>query len=121
MKRRIQKPLHEVFNDGFLHYGKTTTQRDQSRRRTGETFLSEGKLAFKLMNAREEDYQMAGALGHSLDLKMKTHFPPGLRQMKKSGLKIKVNTILYDVIQVDWDASKKYLYFYLQEVGDMGE
>ncbi|WP_277988130.1 hypothetical protein [Halobacillus kuroshimensis] len=41
--------------------------------------------------------------------------------MKKSGLKIKVNTILYDVIQVDWDASKKYLYFYLQEVGDIDE
>ncbi|SEB15763.1 hypothetical protein SAMN05421743_12140 [Thalassobacillus cyri] len=121
MKRRIQKPLHEVFNDGFLNYGKLTTQRNQARKRIGEVFAAEGKLAFKLMNAREEDYQMAGSMNASLDMKVKTPFPPGFQNVKKSSLKCKVNSILYDVITVDWDSSKRYLYFFLQEVGDLNE
>jgi hypothetical protein len=121
MKRKIQKPVHEVFNDGFLQYGKTTSQRNSARKKTGETFNAEGKLAFSLLSAREEDYQMAGSMNARLDMKVKTRFPPSFKQIKKSSLKCKIETILYDVIDVDWDSGRRYLYFYLQEVGDIGE
>ncbi|WP_229683040.1 phage head-tail adapter protein [Virgibacillus oceani] len=121
MKRKIQKPVHEVFNDGFLIYGRTKTKRDSSGKRIGEKFNAEGKLAYKLMSARAEDHDMAGSIGASLDKKVKTRFPPGFRKVKMTSLKARMDTFEYDVINVDWDSGKRYLYFYLQEVGEISE
>lgn len=120
MKRQIQKPLHEVFNDGFLVYGKESTQRDKGKK-IGESFAPEGKLAFKLMSAREEDYQLAMAMSATLDLKVKTMRPPSFQTLSKANLKCIIDGIKYDVIQMDGDAGKRYLYFYLQNVGVVNE
>lgn len=117
MKRKIQKPLHEVFNDGFLEYGHNQTLRNATNKRIGEKFTDEGRLAFHLLSAREEDYQMAGSMGASLDMKVKTRFPPFFKNIRKSSLKVKIEKLMYDVIAVDQDNDKRYLYFYLQEVG----
>ncbi|WP_088036850.1 phage head-tail adapter protein [Evansella clarkii] len=116
MKRRIQKPIHEVFNDGFLEYGLNEVQRNERGKRIGEKFSYIGTLAFKLMDAREEDYQLAHAMGATLDLKLKTHFPPSFRTKAKSRLACKIEGSNFDVIKVDWDSGRRYLYFYLQEV-----
>ncbi|WP_346207617.1 phage head closure protein [Caldifermentibacillus hisashii] len=110
------KPLHETFNDGFLLYGYDTTKRENGKR-VGEEFTQEGKLAFKLMSARDQDYQLVGALNATLDLKVKTLFPPRFRSIKKTKMKCVIDDVKYDVINVDWDSDKRYLYFYLQEVG----
>ncbi|UFU00366.1 head-tail adaptor protein [Radiobacillus kanasensis] len=119
MQRRIQKPVHEVFNDGFLEYGKVTVQRNDARKKIGDAFVPEGKLAYQLMNAREEDIQLAGAMNSRLDMKVKTRFPPSFKtNRKKSSMSCKVHEIIYDVIDVDWDKSRSYLFFYLQEVGE---
>jgi hypothetical protein len=116
MQRQIQKPEHEVFNDGFLTYGHDTTKRIGGKR-VGEDFTAEGKLAYKELSARGEDHQMAGMMNASLDLKVKTMYPPPFRNITKTNLKCLIDNRKFDVIDVDWDAEKRYLYFYLQEVG----
>jgi SPP1 family predicted phage head-tail adaptor len=115
------KPYRETFNDGFLQYGHKETQRSETGKRIGESFTAEGKLAFKEMSCRDSDYQMAGLMGASLDLKVKTLYPPSFRGINKSKLKVIVSSVEYDVIKVDSDSGKNYLFFYLQEVGGRGE
>jgi hypothetical protein len=115
------KPYRETFNDGFLQYGYKQTQRSPTGKRIGEILIPEGKLAFNEMSCRDSDYQMAGILGVSLDLKVKTLYPPSLRNVKKNKFKVAINALEYDVIKVDSDREKNYLYFYLQEVGVANE
>jgi hypothetical protein len=125
MKRRIQRPVHEIFNDGYLSYGFRSIERSSQGKRIGETFLQKGKLAFKLMSARDQDYQLVGTMGSSLDLKVKTMLPPTIptlfsesyTDLRKSNITVRIGSIEYDVITVDFDNSRRYLFFYLQEVG----
>ncbi|MGQ4666525.1 head-tail adaptor protein [Metabacillus halosaccharovorans] len=120
MLQQQQKPVHETFNDGFLIYGRETTQRSETGKRTGKTFSAEGKLAYKEMSCRDSDYQMAGYMDASLDIKVKTLYPPSFQNISKSKLKVRIGNIEFDVIKVDPDG-KRYLYFYLQEVGAVNE
>jgi len=113
------KPYRETLNDGFLSYGHKQTQRSTTGKRIGEVFTEEGKLAFKEMSCRDQDYQMVGIMGASLDRKVKTLYPPSFRSINKNKLKVVINNIEYDVITVDSD--RVYLYFYLQEVGAINE
>jgi hypothetical protein len=115
------KPYRETFNDGFLLYGQKQTQRSSTGKRIGDIFIPEGKLAFKEMSCRDSDYQSAGILGKSLDLKIKTLYPPSFRNVNKTKFKVVINSVEYDVIKVDSDIEKIYLYFYLQEVGGISE
>jgi hypothetical protein len=121
LKRRIQQPVHEVFRDGFLQYGYDTPKRNERGKRVGEDFVPSGKLAFKELTARDQDYEMAGASSSSLDLKLKTYRPPSFRNVTKSNMKCVIDGIKYDVIKVDGDNQKRYLYFYLQKVGVLNE
>ncbi|KMM38600.1 hypothetical protein [Guptibacillus hwajinpoensis] len=131
MKRQIQRPVHETFNDGFLYYGFQSVQRSSEGKRIGETYQQKGKLAFRLMSARDQDFQLAGTMSSRLDLKVKTKLPPSAQEsstipssffesyknLRKSNIKIRIGTMEYDVITVDFDTSRRYLFFYLQEVG----
>lgn len=121
MKRLITKPIHEVFNDGYLEYGHKQTQRSSTGKRIGELFTTKGQLAFKEMSCRDSDFQLVGLMGASLNLKVKTLYPPSFRQINKSKLKVVIAGVEYDVVNVDSDAGKNYLFFYLQEVGVIGE
>lgn len=113
----MKQHYREVFNDGFLEYGYKKTQRSESGKKTGEAFTSNGKLAYKEMTARDSDYQLAGAMGSKLDLKVKTMFPPSFRSIVKSKLKVVIRGKEFDVIKVDHDTQTLFLYFLLQEVG----
>ncbi|WP_078430480.1 head-tail adaptor protein [Alkalihalobacterium alkalinitrilicum] len=113
------KAYRETFNDGFLDYGHKQTQRSSTGKRIGDTFSSEGKLAYRLLSCRDSDYEMAGAMGGSLDMKVKTRFPPSFRKTDRNKLKCVLNNVEFDVLKVDSD--KSYLYFYLQEVGAVNE
>ncbi len=111
----------ETFNDGFLEYGHKQTQRSSTGKRIGDSFSPEGKLAFKEMSCRDSDYQLAGLMGASLDLKVKVPYPPSFRKIKKSKLKVVISEVEYDVIKADSDSEKYFLFFYLQEVGEIDE
>ena len=111
----------ETLNDGFLTYGHKKTIRTADKTVIGSEFLPEGKLAYKEMSARDSDYQLADIKSAKLDMKVKTLYPPSFRKINKNKLKIILNNTEYDVINVDSDATKSYLFFYLQEVGVSNE
>lgn len=119
--RKTQGPIHKAFNDGFLRYGHDKVKRDESLKRTGFEFTEEGKLAFSEMSARDQDYQMAGINNASLDLKVETMRPPSFKNISLSKMKCVIEGIKYDVIKVDSDKDKRYLFFYLQKVGVLDE
>lgn len=112
-----QKSYRDTQNDGYLEYGIRKTERNERKARIVGEFESMGRLAFKEMSCRESDYLLAKALSASLDLKIRTFYPPNLKNFPKQKLKIILNSTEYDVIKVDDDREKRYLYFYLQEVG----
>lgn len=118
IKRRTQKPIHEVFNDGFLAYGYDKTIRE-SGKRVGSEFTKEGTLAVQELSARDKDYKMAGVMSSVLDLKLKTLKPPFWKNSKTTNMKVVYQNDKYDVIKADSD--RRYLYFYLQLVGESSE
>ncbi|WP_107838391.1 head-tail adaptor protein [Metasolibacillus meyeri] len=111
------KKIRDKLNDGFLQYGKKETERSERGKRIGEIFIPLGKLAFEEMTCRDEDYSFAHSMNSILSLKVRTLYPPNLRGISKNKLKVVVNEIEYDVIKVDKNKEKSYLYFLLQEVG----
>lgn len=116
----MNKRIRETFNDGFLQYGHRRTVRTNGKK-TGTEFISEGRLAFKELSAREQDYQMVDLSTSSLDLKLKTLYPPFFKSIRKNKLKVLIDKIEYDVLKVDPDYGKNFLFFYLQEVGEISE
>ncbi|MGE7091680.1 phage head closure protein [Lysinibacillus sp. NPDC048646] len=111
------KKIRDVLNDGFIQYGTKETERSPKGKRIGEKYVPMGRLAYQEMSCREADYEMAKVLSAVLDLKIRTHYPPQLQRFNKSKLKVIKDGTEYDVIKVDHDREKMYLYFYLQEVG----
>ncbi|MCU5403662.1 phage head-tail adapter protein [Bacillus cereus] len=117
----VLKSYRETLNDGFIQYGYKKTKRSEGGKNVGGVFHPEGKLAYKEMSARDSDYQMVGVLTTGLDLKVKTLYPPSFKKINKNKLKVEIDEVEYDVIKVDPDSTKKYLYFYLQRVVKTGE
>ncbi|KYG90014.1 phage head-tail adapter protein [[Bacillus] sp. KCTC 13219] len=111
------KKIRDVLNDGFIEYGTKETERSSRGKRIGEKFVPIGKLAYEEMSCREEDYHFAQSMSTILALKIRTLYPPKLRGKSKNKLKIILDGTEYDVIKVDSDKAKSYLYFLLQEVG----
>lgn len=108
--------IRETFNDGVLFYGRYMDLLSGKKKRIGKEFAEEGKLFFRELNCREQDYITAEAAGSVLDIKVKTPYPRHLKLLNKSNLIVKIHEQLYEVIKVDSD--KYYLYFYLMKVGD---
>lgn len=103
----------ETFNDGLLHYGEYTTIRSESRKMIGKTFVSKGSLFYRELSVRDSDYLQFGARGSTLDLKVKTPMPPGVK-IDKENLVVQINGDDYTIITTDRD--RNYLYFYLHKV-----
>lgn len=110
--------VHNALNDGFLTYGIDENIQSAKGKNIGERFNSMGRLAYQELSCRDEDYVMAQNINSSvLNLKVRTLCPPSLMKVSKSNLKVIIDNIKYDVIKVDSDREKRYLFFYLQEVG----
>lgn len=108
----------ETFNDGVLFYGSYKTIRSESRKTIGKQFVQQGKLFYRELSVRDSDYLKFGAMGSTIDIKVKTPMPPSLRSIDKSVLIVKINDDEYNIINTDRD--RHYLYFYLHKV-DKGE
>jgi hypothetical protein len=113
----VMKQYRETFNDGYLQYGYTETARSERGKRIGSSFSAKGNLAFKEMSCRNEDYELASSMNANLDRKVKTMFPPSFREISKNLLKVVIDEVEYDVIEVDSDQGRRYLFFRLQKVG----
>lgn len=111
------KKIRDTLNDGFLKYGTKKTTRSERGKNIGGQFTEVGNLAYQEMSCRDSDYELAKVMTKVLDLKVKTLYPPSLLKEDKSKFIILIDDIEYDVIKVDADREKRYLYFYLQRVG----
>ena len=110
---------NDALNDGFLVYGMDENIQSAKGKSIGERFQRIGHLAYQELSCRDEDYVMAQNINSSvLNLKVRTLFPPNLRKVSKSNLKVVIDNIKYDVIKTDTDKDKRYLFFYIQEVGN---
>ncbi|KHD85680.1 hypothetical protein NG54_07915 [Heyndrickxia ginsengihumi] len=115
--------VRETFNDGLLQYGTYKTKRSESRKVIGKEFVPQGSLFYRELSVRDSDYLQFGAMGSTLDLKLKTPMPPSLRKIDKENLFVQIDGDDYIIINTDRDSN--YLYFYLHKVdkkeGDSGE
>lgn len=114
----MNKRVRKIFNDGFLEFGSRKTIRTAGKK-TGTEFISEGRLAFNELSVREQDYQLADLATSRIDLKVETLFPPFFKKIRKTKMKVLIDGVEFDVIKVDADYDKNFLYFYLQEVGEV--
>lgn len=114
----VQRFHNEVFNDGYLTYGYMETERDDNESIIDEVFTEMGSLAYKHMSARESDYQLTDTMGSRLDMKVKTRFPPSFRKVNKNKLTVMIEGDEYNVTHVDPDNVNRFLYFYLEKVGN---
>lgn len=109
-----QERVRETFNDGVLKYGTYKTIRSESRKVIGQEFVSQGTLFYREMSVRDSDYLQFGAMGSTLDLKVKTPMPPSLRKVDKDNLKVQIDEDEYEIINTDRDSY--YLFFYLHKI-----
>src|SRR5699024_5141231 len=114
----MNKRVRKTFNDGYLEFGQRKTIRTKGKK-TGTEFRSDGKLAFNELSVREQDYQLADLSTSRIDLKVETLYPPFFKKTRKTKMKVLIDGTEFDVIKVDSDYNKNFLYFYLQEVGDV--
>lgn len=69
-------------------------------------------LAFKEMSKRQQDFEFANTLGHSLSMKVKTR----LVDVVKNSHKVIYAGSIYDIIYLDADRINNELYIYMEEV-----
>lgn len=110
--------IRETFNDGLLQFGHNETLRSPTLKRIGERFVPEGNLFFRQLSVRTDDYLQFGAMGKTLDLKVKTHLPPSLKPFDSESTIVRIIEDDYQVITFDRDSH--YLYLYLHKVGGDG-
>lgn len=109
-----QTRIQETFNDGVLKFGSYKTIRAENRKITGKQFVELGRLFYRELSVRESDYLQFGAMGSTLDVKLKTLMPPSLRKFDKDKLIVRIDEQDYNIITVDRDMN--YLYLYLHKM-----
>jgi len=100
-------------------YGNMQTKRSDIGVEIGQTFVSEGTLPFRIMNARDSDYLTFQGMGSELNLKVKTPAPPSLRLQVLNQYNVVIDNVRYKVVRGDRD--QHYLYFYLDKIGGLSD
>lgn len=106
------------FNDGLLSYGYTKVKLGEGNKRIGKEFQEEGTLFFEELHSREQDYQKFLTMGKSLSMKVRTQYPPFFKKISKADMTVFIDEDCYEVIDVNSDKEKIFLYWYLSKVGD---
>lgn len=106
----MHKVKHDTYNDGFIHYGKIKTIRNEKREKIGEELEEIDKLRFSKVSIRNSDNMYAEAMGYTIDEKIKVPY-----RKLPNNIKVKLNNenTIYDVVKMD-SSDKKNLYIYLQ-------
>ncbi|EOH96383.1 phage head closure protein [Enterococcus pallens] len=108
--------IRETFNDGVMYYGRNKDILSDKKKIIGKEFAKEGKLFFRELSIRDQDYRVADGIGKVVDMKIKTVYPPSFKKVAKHNLVGKIDGSIYEVFKVDHDSN--YLYFYLTKVGE---
>ncbi|MBP1045272.1 hypothetical protein I6N96_03210 [Enterococcus sp. BWM-S5] len=106
------------FNDGLLNYGHTKTKLGNGNKRIGKEFREKGTLFFEELHTREQDYQKFSTMGKALSMKVRTQYPPFFKKISKADMIVFIDEDCYEVMDVNSDKEKIFLYWYLSKAGD---
>ncbi len=74
-------------------------------------------MAYQEQYKREQDYEFADSIGHSLSLKIRTLL---YDQITKE-YKVVINDILYNILKIDHSREERVMYLYLEEERKIAE
>lgn len=109
---------NKTYNDGIINVYKeknnlaTTNFNEKKNTKTLDDMELVIPLAFKEMSKRQQDFDFANTLGHSLTMKVKTRLVDDV----KNSHKVIYAGSIYDIIYLDADRINKELYIYMEEV-----
>lgn len=109
---------NKTYNNGIIEVYKekknlaTTNFNEKKNTKTLDDMELVISLAFKEMSKRQQDFEFANTLGHSLTMKVKTRLVDDV----KNSHKVIYAGSIYDIIYLDADKINKELYIYMEEV-----
>lgn len=107
---RYNKNNGEELNSGRLFFGKKRTIRD-SRKKLIRTELDiAGSLKFKIKTFKRDDFEQYFGIDKKVDLKIKTY---NVRGFEESHV-IQIDNKFYDIVTIDFDPERRYMFLYLQ-------
>lgn len=109
---------NKTYNDGIIDVYQekdnltTTNFNEKKNVKTLDDMEKIITLSFKEMSKRQQDFEFANTLGHSLTMKVKTRLVDDV----KNSHKVIYAGSIYDIIYLDTDRINKELYIYMEEV-----
>ena len=104
-------------NDGRLFFGKVETKRDARGKKIGQVFVKTGEMFFSYKSIRQSDFDLYNTSEQQIELKVKSYYVPTATKTHQVLLKSR----LYNITAIDVDNDKRYMYWYLTEVGEFIE
>ncbi len=108
-KLRFNKNNGEELNSGLLFYGTKETKRDSLGKNPKSVLIDEGRLRFKYKSIREMDFKQYYGITNKLDIKVKTYY---VKNIEESHI-VKIDKEFFDIVKIDYDNERKYMYLYL--------
>jgi hypothetical protein len=99
----------EELNSGLLFYGTKETKRDSLGKNPKSVLNVEGKLHFKYQSIREMDFKQYYGISNKLDIKVKAYY---VKNIEESHI-VKIEKNYFDIVKIDYDNERKYMYLYL--------
>ncbi len=106
---RFNKNNGEELNSGSLLYGTKETKRDSLGKNPKSVLNDEGKLHFKYKSIREMDFKQYYGISNKLDIKVKAYY---VKNIEESHI-VKIEKNYFDIVKIDYDNERKYMYLYL--------
>ena len=106
---RFNRNNGEELNSGLLFYGTKETKRDSLGKNPKSVLIDEGKLRFKYKSIREMDFKQYYGISNKLDIKVKAYY---VKNIEESHI-VKIDKEYFDIIKIDYDNERKYMYLYL--------
>ncbi|WP_304341254.1 hypothetical protein [Metaclostridioides mangenotii] len=108
-KMRFNRNNGEELNSGLLFYGTKETKRDSLGKNPKSVLIDEGRLRFKYKSIREMDFKQYYGISNKLDIKVKAYY---VKNIEESHI-IKIDKDFFDIVKIDYDNERKYMYLYL--------
>ena len=106
---RFNRNNGEELNSGLLLYGTKETVRDSLGKNPKTDLTVEGRLKFKYKSIREMDYNQYYGISNKLDIKVKAYY---VMNIEESHI-VKIDKYFFDIVKIDYDNERKYMYLYL--------
>lgn len=114
---RFNRNNGEELNSGLLFYGTKETKRDSLGKNPKSVLIDEGRLRYKYKSIREMDFKQYYGIANKLDIKVKTYY---VKNIEESHI-VKIDKEFFDIVKIDYDNERKYMYLYLVRRGSLDD